>query len=190
MKLFYDFEFIEDGYAIEPISLGMVREDGETLYLVNGAAATMNRAAGNEWLYENVVTQLPFRLSYNEETRIVSPTPDVAHREFEHVMTISEIAEQAEDFIRATPNVQLWADYAAYDHVTLCQLWGPMSELPDGIPMFTHEFQQFRRQFNVDMSQCPPYEDTEGRREHHALFDALSLRHQYQWLSKRTIGVR
>ena len=32
MKIFFDTEFIEDGKTIDLISIGMVREDGETYY--------------------------------------------------------------------------------------------------------------------------------------------------------------
>jgi hypothetical protein len=38
--------------------------------------------------------------------------------------------------------IELWAWYAAYDHVALCQLWGPMTALPRAIPRFSHELRQ------------------------------------------------
>ena len=31
MRVFYDFEFLEDYHTIDPISVGMVREDGREL---------------------------------------------------------------------------------------------------------------------------------------------------------------
>ena len=37
---------------------------------------------------------------------------------------------------------ELWAWVAAYDHVALCQLWGPMTELPQSMPRFTRELKQ------------------------------------------------
>ena len=39
-------------------------------------------------------------------------------------------------------SIELWAWVAAYDHVALCQLWGPMPELPRAIPRFTRELRQ------------------------------------------------
>jgi hypothetical protein len=39
-------------------------------------------------------------------------------------------------------DVELWAWYAAYDHVVLAQLWGSMPSLPRAIPRFTRELRQ------------------------------------------------
>jgi hypothetical protein len=41
---------------------------------------------------------------------------------------------------------ELWAYYCSYDHVALAQLYGPMDQLPDGIPKFTHDIQQLIEQ--------------------------------------------
>ena len=181
-RIYYDFEFIEDGYTIEPISLGMYRNDGAMLYLVNNSPVTMQRAISIPWLYEHVVTQLPYTLDIDRNLHMIRPIPNREHPDFTALVNLSDMAVMAEEFILSTPDVELWADYAAYDHVTLCQLFGPMIELPDGIPMFTHEFQQKVRYSGVDMSQCPSYEDPRGRIEHHAMYDAAELAHRDHWI--------
>ena len=38
--------------------------------------------------------------------------------------------------------MELWAWYAAYDHVALAQLWGAMPALPRAIPRFTKDLRQ------------------------------------------------
>ena len=38
--------------------------------------------------------------------------------------------------------IELWAWFAAYDHVALAQLWGAMTALPRPIPRFTRELRQ------------------------------------------------
>jgi hypothetical protein len=38
--------------------------------------------------------------------------------------------------------IELWAWFAAYDHVVLGQLWGAMPALPRVIPRFTNELRQ------------------------------------------------
>ena len=38
--------------------------------------------------------------------------------------------------------MELWAWYAAYDHVALAQLWGAMPALPREIPRFTKDLRQ------------------------------------------------
>ena len=47
------------------------------------------------------------------------------------------------DFLTARPRpVELWAWSAAYDHVVLAQLWGPMPALPRELPRLTREMRQ------------------------------------------------
>jgi len=43
---------------------------------------------------------------------------------------------------RPGERIELWAWYAAYDHVVLAQLWGAMPALPREIPRFTKELRQ------------------------------------------------
>lgn len=66
--------------------------------------------------------------------------PDVRSR--------GQIRRLVSDFIMAShpkdrdvdrDNVQLWAWYGAYDHVVLAQLFGPMINLPNHIPMHTND---------------------------------------------------
>ena len=43
---------------------------------------------------------------------------------------------------RGRDEVELWAWFAAYDHVALAQLWGDMPALPRELPRFTRELRQ------------------------------------------------
>ena len=43
---------------------------------------------------------------------------------------------------RPGEQLELWAWYAAYDHVVLAQLWGAMPALPREIPRFTKDLRQ------------------------------------------------
>ena len=64
MKFWYDCEFLEDGKTIEPISIGIVCEDGREYYAVFDEIATdplNKRICEHKWLMENVVPHLPLR---------------------------------------------------------------------------------------------------------------------------------
>lgn len=74
-------------------------------------------------------------------------------------------------------DLELWADYGAYDHVALAQLWGPMIRLPKGLPMFTREFQQIWR----DRGEPELPEQTDG--QHDALADARHLKASFEHLT-------
>lgn len=192
-RIFYDIEFIDDGYAIELISLGMLREDtGNSLYYVSDNGVTLNRAASVEWLYENVVTQLPVKLVSDPARNSVHPIPDPNHADFAAFADISDIAIYVEDFIAGTPQPELWAD-GAYDHVCLAQLWGPMIELPSEVPMWTHDLRQLlelvTRLTGLTEKDIPPFLGPDGKQHaHNALFDACELAHNFGWLRDQLPG--
>jgi hypothetical protein len=92
----------------------------------------------------------------------------------------AQIAAEVATFILATPQPHLWADYGAYDHVVLCQLWGRMIDLPEGVPMFTSDLQTERgRLGSPDLPSMP------NVTEHNALSDAREVKHRYEWLMKQ-----
>jgi hypothetical protein len=116
MKIWFDTEFIEDGKTIELLSIGMVREDGKTLYLEN-MSSDYSRAS--EWVWNNVITKL-------------DPATHGVARE--------EIAPKILAFAGDKP--EFWAYYADYDWVVLCQLFGTMMDLPKDWPMYCRDVKQ------------------------------------------------
>jgi hypothetical protein len=143
MRYFYDTEFLEDGKTIELISIGIVAEDGRELYLVN-RDAPWKRIKKHEWLMANVVPSLP-----QPHGDWINQMPKLWLIDFHNpaVKDRGDIAAEVADFLRADGGTswrdrELWAYYGAYDHVVLCQLWGPMIQLPEGLPMFTHDIMQ------------------------------------------------
>ena len=115
MKIYFDTEFIEDGKTIDLMSIGMVREDGETLYFEN---CQCDLSKASFWVQENVIPHLTGpRVRYSMISRYIL------------------------DFVG--PNPEFWAYYADYDWVALCQLYGTMMELPEGWPMYCRDFKQY-----------------------------------------------
>jgi hypothetical protein len=142
MKIFYDTEFLEDGRTIDLISIGMVREDGEEYYAVSEDAATRKlrrRIRKHDWLMANVVPSLP---KFHGDANLYAPDRWLFNYSDPCVKSRGGIAREVRDFIVATPDPELWASYGAYDHVVLCQLWGSMVDLPQGVPMWTNDLQQ------------------------------------------------
>lgn len=145
MRVFYDTEFIDTGSVIDLISIGIVAEDGREYYAVSSEFDRW--AAGtNKWLLENVLPSLPTTWDMfwvprqnDTDTTLVLPGLDLNHPD---VKTRAEIAQEVSAFIADTPDPQLWAWYAAYDHVVLAQLFGRMTQLPAHVPMFTNDLKQ------------------------------------------------
>jgi hypothetical protein len=169
VKYFYDTEFIDDGRTIDLISIGIVCEDGTDYYAVSSEFSE-SKLLAHPWLVDNVWPYLPWRLD-----RLVGLELDPNSLWVKDRVTI---AQEVWEFLtvngRGEP--ELWAYYAAYDHVALAQLWGPMTQLPELLPKRTNDLQQeFERQ---GLTEKPPT----GDGEHNALAGArwnLELAH---WL--------
>lgn len=183
----YDWEFLEDGSTIEPISLGMVCDDGREYYAVNrllverfGRGRRLrNRIRKNAWLMENVVPHLP---QPHGDWRLHMPQSWLFNYHDPAVKPMSRIADEVMDFIRATgEDVQLWANYGAYDHVCLAQMWGRMIDLPEGVPMFTNDIQQEVRRLGIGWDELPKQESG----EHNALADARHNQTVRRWLAEQ-----
>ncbi len=187
MKVFYDWEFLDDGQAIAPISLGMVAEDGRELYLIN-QDAPLEDILEHEWLLANVAPHLPFaRKGRYIRVRTADrdyPTPywDVDDpRYIDHVRPPEAFRAEVCAFLDACQPVELWGCYASYDFVALAQLFGPMVDRPYAMPMFTNDLMQLLGQVGASEAGLPsPPKDA-----HNALSDARWTRDAYLHLAAR-----
>lgn len=139
MRYWFDTEFIEDGKTIDLISIGIVAEDGRTYY-AECQECDLGRAG--DWVKDNVVPHL------TGDTR-----------------TRGVIAEEVRAFMGDKP--EIWAYYADYDWVALCQLYGTMMDLPKGWTRYCRDLKQWCDQ--VGNPKLPEQETA----EHNALDDAL-----------------
>ncbi len=119
MRYFYDTEFIDNGRIIDLISIGVVAEDGREFYAVS---TEFDPESAGRWVRTHVLPKLPSPASPLWRSR-------------------RQIREGLEEFLGVDGDepIELWAWVGAYDHVALCQLWGPMTSLPPQIPRFTRE---------------------------------------------------
>lgn len=114
MKIWFDTEFIEDGKTIDLVSIGMVREDGDTLYFETDSYIP---GKASQWVKDNVLVHLTGQM-----------------------MPRDVIAREIVEFSGEKP--EFWAYYADYDWVALCQLFGTMMQLPEGWPMYCRDVKQ------------------------------------------------
>jgi hypothetical protein len=145
VRFFFDTEFIEDGVTIDLVSIGVVCEDGREFYAVS---TEFDPDKAGQWVRENVLDKLPSPGDKSWRSR-------------------ARIREDLMKFLSPRgENVELWAWFAAYDHVALAQLWGAMPALPRQLPRFTRDLRQ--RWEDVGKPQLPnPPTDA-----HDALADA------------------
>jgi hypothetical protein len=147
-RYFYDCEFIEDGTVIDLVSIGVVDEAGREFYAVS---TEFDDSRAIPWVRRNVLEKLP------------SPS-DRAWRSRERIR--DDLFAFLMEPVRGTGGqIELWAWFAAYDHVALAQLWGAMPALPREIPRFTKDLRQ-----RWDDRGRPALPSMAGR--HDALVDA------------------
>lgn len=207
MKHFIDFEFLENGETIVPISIGIASEDFAEYYAVFSEIQTdedlHQRISGHDFLAKHVIKHLPLvndrrvaeqltKAAQIEREPYFRPNSDKYSRDgnlldWELDLTDPEvkpkwvIANEVRKYFldrldhavdepgrNDEGDVELWANYGAYDHVRLMQLWGPMVKRPSHLPMFTHDLQQYARFLGVDPKTFPKQEAA----EHDALADA------------------
>lgn len=175
MRYFLDFEFIEDGRTIDPLSLGVVCEDGREFYAEN-ADADLSRA--NEWVNTNVLPHLWHRQTDKRDANLWSR--DGGSGGF---WTLDLIASEVRRFVSAGDDrPEFWGYYADYDWVALCQLYGRMVDLPEGWPMFCMDLKQLA--VFLGNPELPKQDGT----EHHALADARWNRDTFDWLAEYSIA--
>ena len=154
-RIWFDTEFYENGRTIELISIGLVREDNVAYY----AETTQARMLCEEspWLMANV---LPHLIGQSA----------VKHKQ-----------QMAEDIVNfCGPGPEFWADYASYDWVVLCQIYGRMIDLPPGWPMFCRDVQQLK----LTSPHAGTMRKLIRRDEHNALADAKECKEKYEWLAQ------
>lgn len=162
MKFWFDTEFLEDGCSIQLISIGVVSEDGRSYYAETPDA--MKLARSTEWLEHNVAPYLTCRFDKR------------------HIYERWQIAEALRAFMGEKP--EIWAYYADYDWVALCQLHGRMIDLPKGWPMYCRDVKQL-----ADSLGNPELPKQVGV-EHHAMSDATWTKEAWQFLHALTAGER
>jgi hypothetical protein len=171
IKIYYDTEFLENGETIRLISIGMIREDGKTLYRVTDNHELVKDAGMHLWLHQNVVRQLPYYYTGNGNF-----SADERHEDYSSIASRKTIAEDVKRFVLDTPDPELWAYYAAYDHVAICQLFGRMLDLPSGFPMYTRDLKQ--EIMRLGNPRVPEQESG----NHNALEDARWNKMTYEYL--------
>lgn len=159
-RWYYDTEFLEDGKTIELLSIGLIADTGESYYAVN-EDFPMVRGRADPFLKQHVLPKIGSAMFFRPRRKIAAQVQE---------LLVSDVAGQP---------VELWADFGAYDHVVLCQLFGRMVDLPKGIPWFTHDLCQELRRLGVRRSDLPQGNPED---EHNALSDARVLRDQHQFL--------
>jgi hypothetical protein len=157
VKYFFDTEFIERPGLLDLISIGISCEDGRELYAIS---SEFDETQCNDWVKANVLPKLN---GHVRESRI-------------------SIRKRILAFIgKTTP--EFWAYFADYDWVLFCWIFGSMTDLPQGWPMFCLDLKQEMYVCDIALTDLPSQSDE--NEAHEALIDARWLRAAYKVVMSR-----
>ncbi len=198
MRYYIDTEFLETGRLIDPISIGVVCEDGREYY---AQSCEFIPQKANKWVKEYVYPHLlscPYFPNKVENTTDLARSLSMAthiHRYGNCVAfsqgisscpwkTRAQLAHDLREFIKPgwddPDDIELWGWCAAYDYVALCQLYGGMMHLPAGWPHYMHDLQDRLDLLQLPDSALPQQESTSV--VHHALEDARHIKRLWEWI--------
>ena len=175
MRVYHDWEFLEDRGQLELISAGFVRDDGRELYVVLNDFDTL-AVARNDWLMDNVMPSIGHREVTSHVTGTGQPVKDLVITDSAKVSRTHarrKILEFVQDI-----RPEWWAWYGAYDHVALCSLFGRMVDLPDGWPMLTMDLKQMHKAAGLPQMPKQP------SGHHNALDDARFNVTRFKYLER------
>lgn len=181
---YFDFEFIDDGQTITPISVGMCTDDRQLAQdspeVLQGLMAAgdyclshlyieyqFDPSRANDWVRKHVFPHLQYFETYVGTGR---KRPAAAHKIQEWVAEVC--GDTKPRFV---------GYYPSYDWVLLCQHFGTMMQTPDGWPMRPICLRQLAEDIGIPSSEFPKQSGT----EHHALSDAIWIRELDGFLHKR-----
>lgn len=217
MKYFLDTEFIEGpkqrrflGWpigrpvpTIDLISIALVRENGDHLYLLN-ADCELSYAWKNDWVRNNVLAKIytehisgdqrnAYRFSLATMRYIFAHQGD--HRAelvqqimeflgfFQHSLAGIGPVNEYRHNLRAEHLPEFYGYYADYDWVVFCQLFGTMDQLPKGMPMYCLDLMQDLRRIGLNKKLLDKYVPQHPTGEHNALDDARWNRDAHEFMN-------
>lgn len=162
-KYFYDIQFDQTkSDKIELISIGIVDQQGNQLYLIN---KDYDWSTASKWLKLNVYPYIKDASDYIK-------------------VDIQTIKSKIIKFLKPGPSkdIKLYGYYSAYDHVCLCKLFGTMNQLPQYIPQYTIDLKQSMDYFNETIQSLNVINSIQ---QHNALSDAKFNLELYRALKKK-----
>ena len=211
--------------TIELISIGIVAEDGREYYAIS-KNFNIKAAWNNEWLRENVLQSIWKELNKDKRYDYDGFTKDTyfSYHSMKYLVnkigkSNKQIAEEIFEFVNPkvksnteewtkhlnkfkilateNQNVQFYGYYSDYDWVVFCWLFGRMTDLPTGFPMYCIDLKQILDEkaikydddkfSNLDLSGKINYLKTNSKypkqtNEHNALADAKWNYELYKFL--------
>ncbi len=157
-----EFNYQISKWALYPLSVGLVKESGEELYIEFNQAFALNC---DSFVSENVVPNLKW---FNGDTSFI--------------MSNKAAKEAIIDFVGHDEENHFYTWYGSYDWVMFCGIFGNMVDLPKNFPMYTRDLK-----YIVDLHKIPSTKlPKQVNDNHNALEDARWNMEVYKYISAQT----
>lgn len=167
-RVFFDLEFTGLTQDADPVSLGMVSEDGTGFY---AEFSDYDRAKVTPWVKENVLSRLLFGAA-----RGGGPRVEAGPRDFVARKALAFLESQATGACR----VELWGDCPSYDWVLFCGLFGGALNLPACVHPYPMDLATYLRLMGLDpdasREELAVANPSQNKNKHNAFHDAAILR--------------
>lgn len=178
MRLFLDTEFTGLHQESTLISLGIVSETGISFY---AEFTDYDPDQFNEWLEANVLKHLTLNFYGQEYVNVDGDGCVWVRGNSEHIKA------QLTVFLKQFQEVEFWLDYAAYDWVLFCELFGGSMYLPENVYYIPFDLMTLLKMHGVDpdVSRQEFVKDIyTGSVKHHALEDAKLIYYSFVKLTQ------
>lgn len=204
-RFFYDWEFVENGKTIIPISVGVIHQDGTTYEAVFDEIQYEDSEAifRHDFVREHVLPHLPIVEGslytsvplFNTALRAQALAAELGTSRPVRAFQLDrsnplvkplwvirrELHTMFEHASQLGP-IELWTHYGSCDHRLLAQLWGTFQDRPDFMPMYSNDLMQLCGGNETALIAPLPAEQ-----QHSALNDARWIRQAWAaW--QRTIA--
>ncbi len=148
MDIYLDTEYIADQFRVTPISIGLVKENGDRYYAVS---SEFTEGELTPWLLKNVLPNL------NTDQK----------------QSLASIREELKAFIGGEGEgihrvgIKFWGYFCSYDWVVFSAIMGGIENFPDYIPFYCNELKQEADRLQFSITNIP-----KSQVKHNALADA------------------
>lgn len=175
MKVFFDCEFSGLRKDTTLISIGMVADDGRTIYC---ELTDYDESQIDDWLRENVLAHLTLA-DFDIDRDYEPHASDVRTKGEKHIVAHALVHWFFHFY--GNEEVELWGDCLAYDWVLFCDVFGNAFDIPENVYYIPFDLATLLKLKGIDPDiNREEYAGLTGGNKHNALADALVIKACYE----------
>ncbi|MFJ2866873.1 hypothetical protein [Kitasatospora sp. NPDC087314] len=140
MRVFTTTTYLDDGQAVTPVSIALLREDGASYYAIDGSIGRVS--LDPDQTIGPGLAHLPWY-----DGRLDRRDPDVRGRD--------RLACELQWFLKSTPSPELWSWRGDTDHLVLARMCHRLGALPREVPDWVGSLRQEAHRLALPLQDLP-----------------------------------